>query len=115
MKRFLVLILVMLLSVGLWACAEEKQAGVTTQPTFVEDTWEGPTPEDEARDLIGFPVEELLNLIGTPERIEYYPSPMSEDVDELIEEGLYYYDGFVVVTLKEGESEMVYSVEARED
>ncbi|MBE6981936.1 MAG: hypothetical protein E7437_06425 [Ruminococcaceae bacterium] len=115
MKRFLMLILVMLLCGGLWACAEEKEAAVTTQPTVVEDTWEGPTPEDEARDLIGSPVEELLNLVGTPEKIEYYPSPMSEDTDYPIEEGMYYYDSFVVVTLKEGESEMVYGVEPRVD
>ncbi len=115
MKRFFVLILVLALATGLWACAEEKETAVTTQPTVVEDTWEGPTPEDEARDLIGSPVEELLDLVGTPEKIEYYPSPMAEDTDDSIEEGMYYYDSFIVVTLKEGNSEMVYAVEPRAD
>ena len=62
-------------------------------------------------DLIGADVQELLTLLGAPQKIEYYPSPMGEDTDEPIEEGMYYYDGFVVITLKEGNSEIVYSVE----
>ena len=119
MKGILVMLLSLLLTVSLMACAGEKTEGGDkgenqTQPQTL-DTWEGPTPEDEARDLIGQDVQELLNLLGAPEKIEYYPSPMGEDTDEPIEEGLYYYDGFVVITLKEGTGETVYSVEQRQD
>ena len=116
MRRILVMLLVLTLAATLLACSGEKteQKGATEPQVQTMDTWEGPTPEDEARDLLGQDVQELLTLLGAPQKIEYYPSPMGEDTDEPMEEGMYYYDGFVVITLKEGESEIVYSVENRD-
>ena len=101
--------------VTLCACAsEEETAAQQTSPTedgsYVTE-FEGPTPMDEASMLVGEDVEQLLLLVGAPERIEFYPSAINEGDEVTIEEGMYFYSDFVVYTLKEGNSEIIYSVE----
>ena len=51
---------------------------------------------------------DLFALIGQPESSEYAPSCMNPGVGE---DGVLYYDGFVVYTYKEGDTETVDYVE----
>lgn len=131
MKKFIVMMLVALMLVGLCACGgketpaeEDVQINVTpkveetvavSNETHVEDATEAPTEEApaEATDLkalaescIGKDVSELFALIGEPTSSDYAPSCLVEG-----EDGMLYYDGFVVYTTREGDVETVYYVE----
>ena len=61
-----------------------------------------------AESCIDKSVEELYNLIGEPQSSDYAPSCNGGDGAE---DGNLYYDGFIVYTLKEGDSETVVFVE----
>ena len=79
----------------------------TTEPETEEET----DPVDEARVLaescIDKSVEELYKLIGEPDSADYAPSCL----DENGEDGILYYENFIVYTYREGDNETVSFVE----
>lgn len=79
----------------------------TTAPETTEET----EPVDEARVLaescIDKSVEELYKLIGEPDSADYAPSCL----DENGEDGILYYENFIVYTYREGDTETVSFVE----
>ncbi len=60
-----------------------------------------------AESCIDKPIAELYELIGEPESLDYAPSCMGEGG----EDGNLYYDGFIVYTYRQGDTETVYFVE----
>lgn len=134
MKKLIVMLLAVLMLLGLCACGSEAPDGeeiqIDAQPkveatTPIEET----TPATEAErteavlcvdptapatDLkalaescIDKDVSELYALIGEPESSDYAPSCLVEGG----EDGMLYYDGFVVYTTREADVETVYYVE----
>lgn len=83
------------------APTEEEAADVPAEPAE-EDV----DPVAAARGLIDQPIEDLYALIGEPESADYAPSCMGDG-----EDGMLFYDGFVVYTYREGDVETVYDVE----
>lgn len=84
----------------------------TTVPeTTAAETAEETEPVDEARVLaescIDKSVEELYKLIGEPDSADYAPSCL----DENGEDGILYYENFIVYTYREGDTETVSFVE----
>ena len=85
----------------------------TTAPaeTTAPETEEETDPVDEARVLaescIDKSVEELYKLIGEPDSSDYAPSCL----DENGEDGILYYENFIVYTYREGDNETVSFVE----
>ena len=86
----------------------------TTVPeveTTASETVEETDPVDEARVLaescIDKSVEELYKLIGEPDSSDYAPSCL----DENGEDGILYYENFIVYTYREGDNETVSFVE----
>lgn len=84
----------------------------TTVPeTTAAETTEETEPVDEARVLaescIDKSVEELYKLIGEPDSADYAPSCL----DENGEDGILYYENFIVYTYREGDTETVSFVE----
>lgn len=84
----------------------------TTVPeTTAAETVEETEPVDEARVLaescIDKSVEELYKLIGEPDSADYAPSCL----DENGEDGILYYENFIVYTYREGDTETVSFVE----
>ena len=79
----------------------------TTAPETTEET----EAVDEARVLaescIDKSVEELYKLIGEPDSADYAPSCL----DENGEDGILYYENFIVYTYREGDNETVSFVE----
>ena len=62
-------------------------------------------------DLLSYidkPVSELIAAIGEPQSSDYAPSCLNPGQGE---DGMLYYDGFVVYTYKEGDTETVQDVE----
>ena len=130
MKKIMVMLLALLLLMSLCACGKEAPAEADEQIVMtpkVEDTTpvveqtptdaptEGATeaPTDPAADLkalaescIDKDISELYALIGEPNSSEYAPSCLVKG-----EDGMLYYDGFVVYTTREGDVETVYYVE----
>ena len=130
MKKIVVMLLAALLLMSLCACGKEEtaptavdeQINVTpkveeTTPTAVETPTET-TPETEtvetaadlkalAESCIDKDVSELYALIGQPNSSDYAPSCLVQGG----EDGMLYYDGFVVYTTREGDVETVYYVE----
>lgn len=86
---------------------ETTAAAETTAPETTEET----DAVDEARVLaescIDKSVEELYKLIGQPDSADYAPSCL----DENGEDGMLYYENFIVYTYREGDSETVTFVE----
>lgn len=85
----------------------------TTAPTQAPEETQAPTEETQdnsakalAQSCIDKQVEELYALIGEPESADYAPSCLGDG-----EDGNLYYDGFVVYTYREGDSETVRYVE----
>ena len=76
----------------------EPEAPAQEEPT--------PDPVEIVRSLIDQPVSELYAQIGQPESSDYAPSCMGEG-----EDGMLFYDGFIVYTYREGDVETVYDVE----
>ncbi len=110
MKKIMIAILACALFVSLCACgkAQQETPTATTTPTTAED----PTDATQlslfelAREYTGRPVSELYDAIGYPNSSDYAPSCMGEG-----EDGNLYYDGFIVYTYKEGDTETIHFVE----
>lgn len=117
MKKLMILTLACVLVVSLCACGKAQQetpaTTTATTATVANDTTE-PTKEAQqpadpkalAESCIDKPVSELYALIGQPNSSDYAPSCMGDG-----EDGNLYYDGFIVYTYREGDSESVYFVE----
>lgn len=130
MKKALSLLLCFVLLLSLCACGgkEEPEATAAVQTPTVAATIAGTeTPATDApqstdgteasqdasedpveivRSMIDQPIEDLYARIGQPERADYAPSCMGDG-----EDGMLFYDGFVVYTYREGDTETVYDVE----
>lgn len=134
MKKVFSILLCFILLLSLCACggkeepeapADAPAAAPTEAPTDApaEDVTEAPTdapaedvpaepdeaeddPVEAVRGLIDRPIEDLYALIGEPESSDYAPSCMGDG-----EDGMLFYDGFIVYTYREGETETVYDVE----
>ena len=84
-------------------------ADIEVEPeTPAEDIPEEPTPDavEIAKGLIDQPIEDLYEQIGEPESADYAPSCLGDGDD-----GMLFYDGFIVYTYREGDVETVYDVE----
>lgn len=130
MKKALFLLLCFVLLLSLCACGgkEEPESPTAAQtPTAAATTADTETPvtdtpqstdsteasqnasEDPveiARGMIDQPIEDLYARIGQPENSDYAPSCMGDG-----EDGMLFYDGFIVYTYREGDTETVYDVE----
>ena len=125
MKKFLVMMLAVLL-LCLCACGkeapvqEDTEINVTpkveetvataeeviTEETTAETTAPAQDKKALAETCVEKDVSELYALIGMPNSADYAPSCLVEG-----EDGMLYYDGFVVYTTREGDVETVYYVE----
>lgn len=132
MKKLIVMLIATALLMGLCACGEEAPAEENVQinatpkveaTTVIEETVElatAATEEDPAvlaekraqenkalaESCIDKDVLYLYELIGKPNSSDYAPSCLVDG-----EDGMLYYDGFVVYTTREGDVETVYYVE----
>lgn len=118
MKKLMILILACVLLVSLCACGKTQQETPDTTTDATADSVPNDiadpntdTPDPAARlalakTCIDKPVAELYALIGQPISSDYAPSCMGEG-----EDGNLYYDGFIVYTYREGDTESVYYVE----
>lgn len=131
MKKALSILLCLLLLLSLCACGGKETpvdtpAAAPTQDTAdksevildggadiavdaaPEEAPEEPTadPVEIVRGLIDQPIEDLYAQIGEPESSDYAPSCMGDG-----EDGMLIYDGFIVYTYREGDTETVYDVE----
>lgn len=132
MKKLIVMLIATALLMGLCACGEEAPAEENVQidakpkveaTTVIEETVElatAATEEDPAvlaekraqenkalaESCIDKDVLYLYELIGKPNSADYAPSCLVDG-----EDGMLYYDGFVVYTTREGDVETVYYVE----
>ena len=131
MKKLIVMLLAILMLLGLCACGSEapaeKDVQIEAQPKVEEtlaveetiaaveeteaqeETAANPAADKKAlaESCIDKDVSELYALIGEPESSDYAPSCLVEGG----EDGMLYYDGFVVYTTREGDEESVYYVE----
>ena len=135
MKKWIAMLLALMLLATLCAC---KDAGADTPETteiLIEEipedeeipTEEEPVPPEEVDETVPLDVinadmalaescmdksvEELYMLIGEPLSADYAPSCLNPGQGE---DGNLYYDGFVVYTYREGETETVQYVEEAE-
>lgn len=128
MKKVFSLLICLALLLGLCACGaqpEETVPPTTTAPSTettapvqpIEQEEEPETTEPQqtesaedmvelVRQYIDKPIEELYEVIGQPQSSDYAASCLGSG-----EDGLLIYDGFVVYTYREGDSEVVYDVE----
>lgn len=124
MKKLIVITLTCLLLLGLCACgggSSETTADTTPETTTVPPetgaqttapTQETTVPEttgdivELVRSYIDRPIEELYAVIGEPEYSDYAPSCLGSG-----EDGMLYYEGFIVYTYREGDVETVCDVE----
>ena len=121
MKKGILLLICMTLLLSLCACGPQPGETVPTtdattpnQSTQTDPTQTDPTQQTETkpnmvelvRKYIDKPVEELYKVIGKPISSDYASSCLGSG-----EDGLLIYDGFVVYTYREGNSEVVYDVE----
>jgi len=116
--RMTSLVMAVLMYLSLCACgsseapAEQPAAAETAAPveeapvvdTPAEDPAEDPANElkEIAASYVGREVAELFDAIGTPVESSYAPSCLGDG-----EDGEHHYDGFIVYTYKEGESEII--------
>lgn len=131
MKKMIVMLLAAVLLMGLCACGQEAPANedaqinvepkveqtitvteaIVTEPAVDNEPTEAVIPENDLKALaescIDKDVSELYALIGEPESSDYAPSCLVEGG----EDGMLYYDGFVVYTTRDGDVETVYYVE----
>ena len=133
MKKFVVMLLALVMVLPMVACGSKEEAAptepaISAQPKVestvaVEDVAPAETAATEepaeaiaarriaenkalAESCVEKNVLELYELIGAPESSEYAPSCLVEG-----EDGTLYYEGFVVYTTREGDVETVYYVE----
>lgn len=119
MKKYILLLLALVLTMSLCACGEPQPADDDTTAkaadnTTAEKETQAPgndlTAEEKmelARTCIDKSVTELYALIGEPDSSDYAPSCLTEGG----EDGNLYYDGFIVFTLKTGDTEIVQDVD----
>lgn len=133
MKKLIVMLLAVLMLLGLCACGGEAPAEENTQieaqpkveatapieettaeveeTTVQEETAAAADPAADKKALaescIDKDISELYALIGEPESSDYAPSCLVEGG----EDGMLYYDGFVVYTTRDADGETVYYVE----
>jgi len=133
MKKLIVMLLAVLMLLALCACGGEAPAEenvqIEAQPKVeatapIEETTaevEETTAQEEtaaaadpaadkkalAESCIDKDISELYALIGEPESSDYAPSCLVEGG----EDGMLYYDGFVVYTTRDADGETVYYVE----
>ena len=127
MKKWIALLLAVLTMALLCAC-NGNDAPATEPPASQNDPTNEPAqqvtePSEEqttepemtafqlAESCIDKSLEELIALIGEPESADYAPSCLNPGVGE---DGNLYYEGFVVYTYREGNSETVQYVEQAE-
>ena len=116
-NRMMALALALLLALGLCACGGEEPAATeapeTTPATEAPAAEEPAEPElsdfEKAESCIDGSVEDLYALIGEPNSADYAPSCLG-GVATGGEDGMLYYDGFIVYTYREGDNESVYTV-----
>lgn len=113
MKKLMIAILACALFVSLCACGKAQQetpaaTTSTTAPTAAKDPTEATqlSPVELAKEYTGRSITELYEVIGYPESSDYAPSCMGDG-----EDGNLYYDGFIVYTYREGETETIHFVE----
>lgn len=105
MKKLIGFILCVCLILILAACSTESNVPNTSEPNVTEATLtqesesipeETTLPEGvkTARRMLDRPIDELIAILGEPERREYLPSSLIDGKD-----GILYYDGFIVYTL----------------
>lgn len=130
MKRLIALLLAVMMIAGLCACGESTPEVPETTEGKNEETTEAPVQEDPteestetipvavgnadmalAESCIDKSVEELYELIGEPESADYAPSCLNPGEGE---DGNLYYEGFIVYTYREGDTETVQYVEEAE-
>ncbi len=130
MKKIFLILSAAILAVGLTACggaAEEREAELKLEPlTPVTDApsaapemnaagaseTDAEEPADPAvsaaQDCVGQPVEALYAAVGEPVSAEYGTSCLEENA----EDGMLYYDGFYVWTVRTESEELVHAVYA---
>ena len=126
MKKFTVILLALCLMLSLTACGKEEAPAPTEAPAPaapvateapapteapaveepVEEAPAEPSAMEKAESCIGGSVEDLYDLIGEPNSSDYAPSCLG-GVATGGEDGMLYYDGFVVYTYREGDNERV--------
>ena len=138
MKKLIALLLAACLILGLCACGKTnvetppaQEDPTPSQPVATDPTPTEPDPTEPeateppetqptepdlsdfelAQSCIDLSVEELYALIGEPESSDYAPSCLNPGVGE---DGNLYYDGFVVYTYREGDTETIEYVEEAE-
>lgn len=137
MKKLTALLLLLGLMLSLCACGGEAPAPTAEPETTVEPTAE-PTPEElmaasesdaaayammtppasgsditvdadlyaKAQEFIGLSAKEMYEAIGEPTSVQYAASCLEEDADD----GMLYYPGFYVWTVRQGANETVHAV-----
>lgn len=116
MNKLILIVLTLTLVLSLAACGAAQPAATdapTTTAAAVEteggaETTEAQDPAELAKSCIDKPLAELITLIGEPQSSDYAPSCLNPGQGE---DGMLYYDGFVVYTYKEGDTETVKDVE----
>lgn len=116
MKKLIALVLALAAVLCLAACgtAAQPTEAPTTAAASVEtteapaDTTAAADPKELAIGCIDKPLSELVALIGEPESSDYAPSCLNPGQGE---DGMLYYEGFIVYTYKEGDTETVQDVE----
>ena len=126
MKKITLILLALCLMLSLAACGKEEApapteapAPVVTEtpaapaapapteaPAPVEEAPAEPSDMEKAESCIGGSVEDLYDLIGEPQSSDYAPSCLG-GVATGGEDGMLYYDGFIVYTYREGDNERV--------
>ena len=116
MKKLIAIVLCLVCVLSLAACGAAAQP--TEAPTTAADpvettgvaaeTTEAADPKEVAISYIDKSVSELIAIIGEPESSDYAPSCLNPGQGE---DGMLYYDGFIVYTYKEGDTETVQDVE----
>lgn len=114
MNKLIMIVLTLALVLSLAACGAaqpaEPPASTTAaaETTGDAETTEAKDPAELAKSCIDKPLSELIALIGEPQSSDYAPSCLNPGQGE---DGMLYYDGFVVYTYKEGDTETVQDVE----
>jgi len=105
MKKFTVILLALCLMLSLAACGKEEAPAPTEAPAAEPEL----SDFEKAESCIDGSVEDLFALIGEPNSSDYAPSCLG-GVATGGEDGMLYYDGFIVYTYREGDNESVYTV-----
>lgn len=115
MKRTVAFLAALLALLTLFGCGntapvetEETAPSTTVQTEASTGTTAAQDKKSLAQSCEGQSVADLFALVGQPDSSEYAPSCLNPGKGE---DGMLYYDGFVVYTYKEGDTETVQYVE----